>query len=68
LEGDELRVGYGMETVFLGRVNSVKVKTLFGSGRVKSGPGQVTGLRCFPYSGAIELAGLGSWVIQVKFR
>jgi hypothetical protein len=66
LEGDELRVGYGMETVFPGRVNSVKAKTLFGSGRVRSGPGQVTGLRCFPYPGAIKLAGLVSWVIRVK--
>jgi hypothetical protein len=32
MEGDELRVGYGMETKFLGRVNSVKENTLFGIG------------------------------------
>jgi hypothetical protein len=28
LEGDELQVGYGMETEFSGRVNSVKENTL----------------------------------------
>jgi hypothetical protein len=32
LEGDELRVGYGMETKFPGRVNSVKENTLSGIG------------------------------------
>jgi hypothetical protein len=32
LEGDELRVGYGMETEFPGRVNSVKENTLSGIG------------------------------------
>jgi hypothetical protein len=32
LEGDELWVGYGMETKFPGRVNSVKENTLFGIG------------------------------------
>jgi hypothetical protein len=49
-----------------------------GSGsQVRSGQGQITGLRHFPYSGAVGLAGLGrvtawvrrvlgSWVIRVK--
>jgi hypothetical protein len=32
LEGDELRVGYGMETEFPGRVNSVKENTISGIG------------------------------------
>jgi hypothetical protein len=46
----------------------VKVKTLSGSGRVSrvgSGPGRVTGLRLFPYRGAIGLAGLGQITARV---
>jgi hypothetical protein len=56
LEGDELQVGYGMETEFPAGLARVKAKTLSGSGwvsRVRSGPGRVTGLRRFPYPGAI---------------
>jgi hypothetical protein len=51
-----------MKTEFPTGLARVKVKTLFGSDRfswVRSGPGRVTGLRCFPYPGAIGLAGLG---------
>jgi hypothetical protein len=51
-----------METRFLAGLAWVKAKTLSGSGRVsrdRSGPGRVTGLRCFPYPGAVGLAGLG---------
>jgi hypothetical protein len=50
------------ETEFSARLARVKEKTLSGSGRVSQVrlvPGQVTGLRCFPYLGAIGLAGLG---------
>jgi hypothetical protein len=45
-----------METEFLAGLARVKAKTLSESGRVsrvRSGPGRVTGLRLFPYSGAI---------------
>jgi hypothetical protein len=64
LEGDELRVGYDMETKFLAGLTRIKAKTLSGIGsgsRVRSGLGRVTGLRLFPYLGAIWLAGLG-WI------
>jgi hypothetical protein len=40
----------------------VKAKTLSGimsGSRVRSGPGRITGLRHFPYPGAVGLAGLG---------
>jgi hypothetical protein len=46
LEWDELRVGYGMETEFHGRVNSVKENTLSGigsSGLVGVAPGYDSG-------------------------
>jgi hypothetical protein len=51
-----------METEFLVGLARVKAKSLSESGRVsrvRSGLGRVTGLRCFPYPGAIGLAGLG---------
>jgi hypothetical protein len=63
LDGDELRVGYGMETKFLGRVNSIKENTLSGIGS----PGfvglapvttRVSRVKLFPYPGAIRLSGL----------
>jgi hypothetical protein len=53
-----------METEFPTGLTRVKAKTLSGIGsgsRVRSGPGRVTGLRLFPYSGAIGLARL-AWV------
>jgi hypothetical protein len=62
LEGDELQVGYGMETEFPAGLAWVKAKILSGSGqvsRVMSGPGWVTELRRFPYPGVIGLARLG---------
>jgi hypothetical protein len=46
LEGDELQVGYGMETEFPGQVNSVKENTLSGigsSGLVGLAPGYDSG-------------------------
>jgi hypothetical protein len=52
------------ETGFSAGLAWVKAKTLSGSGRVswvRFGPGQVTGLRRFPYPGAVWLARLG-WV------
>jgi hypothetical protein len=51
-----------METESPAGLARVKEKTLSGSGwvsRVRSGPGQVTRLRCFPYLGEIGLAELG---------
>jgi hypothetical protein len=51
-----------MEIEFPAGLARVKAKTLSGSGqgsRVRSGPGRITGLRRFPYPGAIGLAGLG---------
>jgi hypothetical protein len=53
-----------METKFLAWLTRVKAKTLsrIGSGsRVRSVPGWITGLRHFPNSGAVGLAGL-CWV------
>jgi hypothetical protein len=50
------------ETEFSAALTRVKAKTLSESGRVtqvRSGPGRVTGLRHFPYSGVVGLAGLG---------
>jgi hypothetical protein len=47
------------ETGFPAGLARVKAKTLSGSSRL-AGLGQVTGLRHFPYPGAIGLAGLGS--------
>jgi hypothetical protein len=50
------------ETKFSARLAQVEAKTLseIGSGSwVRSGPGQITGLRHFPYPGAVGLAGLG---------
>jgi hypothetical protein len=62
LEGDELRVCYNTDTEFLARLAHVKAETLSKSGRV-SQVGRVTswvtGLRHFPYPGAIGLAKLG---------
>jgi hypothetical protein len=49
------------ETGFLSRLTRVKAKNLSGSGRVSwvwPGPGRVTGLRRFPYTGVVGLAGL----------
>jgi hypothetical protein len=57
-----------METEFPVGLTWVKAKTLSGIGsgsRVRSGPGRVTGLRLFPYSGAIGLAGLGQITTRV---
>jgi hypothetical protein len=54
LEGDELRVGYDMETEFPAGLTRVKAKTLSGirSGSwVRSGPGRVTRLSLFSLSG-----------------
>jgi hypothetical protein len=68
LEGDELRVGYDMETEFPAGLTRVKAKTLSGirSGSwVRSGPGRVTRLSLFPYLGAIGLAGLGRITARV---
>jgi hypothetical protein len=48
-----------MKTEFPAGLARVKAKTLSGSGRVSrvmSGPGRITGLRRFPYPGAIGLA------------
>jgi hypothetical protein len=56
LEGDELWVCYNTDTEFLARLAHVKAETLSKSGRVTS---WVTGLRHFPYPGAIGLAKLG---------
>jgi hypothetical protein len=56
------------ETGFSAGLAWVKVKTLSGSGRVsrvRSGLGQVTGSRHFPYLGAIGLAGLGPITTRV---
>jgi hypothetical protein len=56
------------ETGFSAGLARVKVKTLFGSSRVsrvRSGLGRVTGLRHFPYPGAIGLAGLGRVMARV---
>jgi hypothetical protein len=50
------------ETGFSAGLARVKAKILSGSGRVsrvRSGPGRVTGLRHFPYLGAVGLARLG---------
>jgi hypothetical protein len=50
-----------VETKFLAGLGWVKAKTLFESdrvSRVRLGPGRITGLRRFPYPGAIGLAGL----------
>jgi hypothetical protein len=50
------------ETRFSVGLARVKAKTLSESGRVsqvRSGPGRVTGLRCFPYPGAVWFAELG---------
>jgi hypothetical protein len=49
------------ETGFSVGLAQVKAKTLFGGSQVswvRSGPGQVTGLGCFPYPGVVGLAGL----------
>jgi hypothetical protein len=49
------------ETRFSARLARVKAKTLSGSGRVSRvmlGPGWVTGLRRFPFSRAVGIAGL----------
>jgi hypothetical protein len=67
LEGDELQDGYCMETEFPAGLAWVTAKSLSGSGgvsRVRSGLGRVTGLRHFPYLGAIGLAELA----RVKLR
>jgi hypothetical protein len=51
-----------METEFPAGLAWVTAKSLSGSGgvsRVRSGLGRVTGLRRFPYLGAIGLAELG---------
>jgi hypothetical protein len=50
------------ETGFPAGLARVKAKTLSGSirvSRVMSGPCRVTGLRHFPYPGAVGLTGLG---------
>jgi hypothetical protein len=50
LEGDELQVGYNMETEFLAGLTRVKAKTLSeirSGSRVGSGLDRVTGLRLF---------------------
>jgi hypothetical protein len=68
LEGDEHRVGYDMETELPIGLTRVKAKPLSGiesGSRVRSGPGRVTRLRLFSYSGAIELAGLGQIMTQI---
>jgi hypothetical protein len=57
LEGDELWDCYDIETEFPAGLTRVKEETLSGSGRVTA---WVTGLRHFPYLGAIRLAGLSS--------
>jgi hypothetical protein len=65
LEGDELQVGYDMETEFPAGLTRVKAKTLSrirSGSQVRSGRGRVTGLRLFPYPGAI---GLGQIMAQV---
>jgi hypothetical protein len=57
-----------VETEFPAGLTRVKAKTLskIGSGsRVRSGQGQVTGLRLFPYPGAIGLDGLGRIMARV---
>jgi hypothetical protein len=59
-----------VETEFPAGLTRVKAKTLskIGSGsRVRSGQGQgqVTGLRLFPYPGAIGLTGLGRIMARV---
>jgi hypothetical protein len=57
-----------METEFSAGLTRVKAKTLTrirSGSRVRWGPGQVTGLRCFPYPRAIGLAGLGPIMAQV---
>jgi hypothetical protein len=68
LEGDELQVGYDMETEFPAGLIWVKGKTLSGIGSgswVRWGPDRVTGLRLFPYPRAIGLAGLGRITARV---
>jgi hypothetical protein len=47
-------------TEFSTGLAQVKAETLSGSGRVRSGPGRVTGLRHFHYLGVVRLARLGS--------
>jgi hypothetical protein len=50
------------ETEFSAGLAWVKAKTFFGIGsgrRVRSGPSWITGLRHFPYPGAVGLVGLG---------
>jgi hypothetical protein len=64
LEGDELWIGYDMETEFPAGLTRVMAKSLPESGR-ESGLGRVTGLRLFPYPGAIRLAGLGQMTARV---
>jgi hypothetical protein len=53
------------ETRFSTGLVRVKAETLSGRGRVRSGPGWVTGLRHFPYPGAIGLAGLARVTARV---
>jgi hypothetical protein len=57
-----------METEFSAGLAQVKAITLFEIGpesRVRSGPGRITGLRHFPYPGAVRLVGLGRVTAQV---
>jgi hypothetical protein len=52
------------DTEFSAGLAWVKAKTLSSirsGSRVRSGPGRITGLRHFPYPGAVGLGGLG-WV------
>jgi hypothetical protein len=62
LEGDELRVCYDTNTEFPAGLARVKAETISRSGRVSRVTAWVTGLRHFPYPGAIRPSGLG----QVK--
>jgi hypothetical protein len=57
-----------MEIEFPAGLTRVKVNILSGIGsgsRVRLGPGRITGLRLFPYPGAIGLAGLGQITTRV---
>jgi hypothetical protein len=60
LEGDELQVCYDTDTEFLVGLARVKAETLSGSGWVGRVTARVTGLKHFPYLGAIRLARLSS--------
>jgi hypothetical protein len=57
-----------METEFPAGLTRVKEKALSGiksGSRVRWGPGRITGLRLFPYPGAIRLAGFGQIMAQI---